>query len=50
VASYLARYLNVPSARIPGDDGESLDNLPANAAARSRTRQLKPDHSVAWVE
>jgi hypothetical protein len=21
-----------------------------NAAARSRTRQLKPDHSVAWVE
>jgi nitrite reductase/ring-hydroxylating ferredoxin subunit len=31
MALYLARYLNVPPARIPGDDGESLDNLPANA-------------------
>jgi hypothetical protein len=31
MALYLARYLNVPPARIPGDDGESLDNLPTNA-------------------
>ena len=31
MALYLARYLNVPPARIPGDDGESLDNLPASA-------------------
>jgi nitrite reductase/ring-hydroxylating ferredoxin subunit len=31
MALYLARYLNVPPARIPGDDGETLDNLPANA-------------------
>jgi nitrite reductase/ring-hydroxylating ferredoxin subunit len=31
MALYLARYLNVPPARIPGDNGESLDNLPANA-------------------
>jgi hypothetical protein len=31
MALYLARYLNVPPSRIPGDDGESLDNLPANA-------------------
>src|SRR6516162_1743886 len=31
MALYLARYLNVPPARIPGDDGELLDALPANA-------------------
>jgi nitrite reductase/ring-hydroxylating ferredoxin subunit len=31
MALYLARYLNVPPARIPGDAGESLDDLPANA-------------------
>ena len=28
---YLARYLNVPPARIPGDGGEPLDDLPASA-------------------
>src|SRR5262245_30175288 len=27
---YLARYLNVPPARIPGEDGEPLDDLPAD--------------------
>jgi nitrite reductase/ring-hydroxylating ferredoxin subunit len=31
MALYLARYLNVPPARIPGDGGELLDDLPANA-------------------
>ena len=31
MALYLARYLNVPPARIPGDSGERLDDLPANA-------------------
>jgi nitrite reductase/ring-hydroxylating ferredoxin subunit len=31
MALYLARYLNVPSARIPGDGGEPLDDLPASA-------------------
>ena len=31
MALYLARYLNVPPARIPGDDSEPLDDLPANA-------------------
>ena len=31
MALYLARYLNVPPARIPGDGGEPLDDLPANA-------------------
>jgi nitrite reductase/ring-hydroxylating ferredoxin subunit len=31
MALYLARYLNVPPARVPGDGGEPLDDLPANA-------------------
>jgi nitrite reductase/ring-hydroxylating ferredoxin subunit len=31
MALYLARYLNVPPARIPGDGGEPLDDLSANA-------------------
>jgi nitrite reductase/ring-hydroxylating ferredoxin subunit len=31
MALYLARYLNVPPARIPGDSGEPLDDLPASA-------------------
>ena len=28
MAIYLARYLNVPPARLPGDDGSPLDDLP----------------------
>jgi len=32
MALYLTRYLNVPPARIPGDRGEQLDDLPADAA------------------
>ena len=31
MALYLARYLNIPPARIPGDGGERLDDLPADA-------------------
>jgi len=31
MALYLARYLNVPPARIPGEGGERLDDLPADA-------------------
>jgi nitrite reductase/ring-hydroxylating ferredoxin subunit len=31
MALYLARYLNVPPARIPGENGEQLDDLPADA-------------------
>jgi hypothetical protein len=27
---YLTRYLNVPAFRIPGEDGEQLDDLPAD--------------------
>jgi hypothetical protein len=33
MAFYLARHLNVPPARIPGEDGEPLDDLPADADA-----------------
>ena len=31
MALYLARYLNVPPARIPGEGGEPLHDLPADA-------------------
>ncbi|MFL5032697.1 MAG: Rieske (2Fe-2S) protein [Xanthobacteraceae bacterium] len=31
MALYLARYLNVPPARMPGEGGEQLDDLPADA-------------------
>ena len=31
MALYLARYLNVPPARIPGEDPGQLDDLPADA-------------------
>jgi nitrite reductase/ring-hydroxylating ferredoxin subunit len=30
MALYLARYLNVPPARLPGEDGEQLGDLPAD--------------------
>ncbi|MGC2078725.1 MAG: Rieske (2Fe-2S) protein [Xanthobacteraceae bacterium] len=30
MALYLTRYLNVPPAGIPGENGEQLDDLPAN--------------------
>ena len=30
MALYLARYLNVPPARIPGEGGDQLDDLPAD--------------------
>jgi nitrite reductase/ring-hydroxylating ferredoxin subunit len=30
MAVYLARYLNVPPQRLPGDDGDRLDDLPAD--------------------
>jgi hypothetical protein len=30
MALYLTRYLNVPPARIPGDDGEQLEDLPTD--------------------
>ncbi|MDJ1157515.1 Rieske (2Fe-2S) protein [Chelatococcus sp. SYSU_G07232] len=31
MALYLARYLNVPPARLPGEDGDGLDDLPREA-------------------
>jgi hypothetical protein len=33
MALYLTRYLNVPPARIPGESGEPLDDLPTDAKA-----------------
>src|SRR5262245_56952848 len=33
MAPYLARYLNVPPARIPGDGDDRLDDLPADVDA-----------------
>lgn len=33
MAVYLARYLNVPAARLPGEAGDGLDDLPADAEA-----------------
>ena len=33
MAVYLARYLNVPPARLPGENGDRLDDLPSHAAA-----------------
>ncbi len=33
MALYLTRYLNVPPARIPGEDGEQLDDLPTDSEA-----------------
>jgi nitrite reductase/ring-hydroxylating ferredoxin subunit len=33
MALYLTRYLNVPPARIPGEGGERLDDLPADPEA-----------------
>jgi nitrite reductase/ring-hydroxylating ferredoxin subunit len=33
MALYLARYLNVPPARIPGDGGDLLDDLPTDLEA-----------------
>jgi hypothetical protein len=32
MALYLTRYLNVPPARIPGEGGEQLDDLPTDVA------------------
>ena len=31
MALYLARYLNVPPAALPGESGEGLEDLPATA-------------------
>ena len=33
MALYLARYLNVPPARLPGEQGEALDDLPSQPMA-----------------
>jgi hypothetical protein len=57
MALYLTRYLNVPPARIPGEGGEQLDDLPADAGmirgalldAFDRQRQVDlAARLVAW--
>ena len=44
MALYLTRYLNVPPARIPGEDGDQLDDLPADDGddPRRLARCLRP--------
>ena len=44
MALYLTRYLNVPPARIPGEGGERLDDLPADEETiRDRpARRVRP--------
>jgi hypothetical protein len=49
MALYLARYLNVPPARIPGEDGERLDDLPADEQMiRGRTPGVRRVESI-WL-
>ena len=38
MALYLARHLSVPPALIPGEDGEQLDDLPADPETIRATR------------
>ena len=56
MALYLARYLNVPPARIPGDGGEQLDDLPriqrrsappCSTPSTGRDRSISPHALVA---
>src|SRR5262249_24147387 len=55
MALYLTRYLNVPPARIPGDDGEQLDDLPTDvekiraALLDAFDRQLQVDLAARLV-
>ena len=55
MALYLARYLNVPPARIPGEGGEQLDDLPADAEMiraallNALDRQRQVDHAARLV-
>ena len=56
MALYLARYLNVPPARIPGEGGEQLDDLPADsetigaALLDAFDRQRRVDLAASLVE
>src|SRR5580693_6229032 len=55
MALYLTRYLNVPPARIPGEEGDRLDDLPANEEAIQTAlldafdRQRQIDHAARLV-
>jgi hypothetical protein len=41
MALYLARHLSVPPALIPGEDGEQLDDLPADPETIRATRMRR---------
>ena len=45
MAVYLARYLNVPPARLPGEGGDRLDDLPDDD--RGNPRGFAGAHSIA---
>ena len=47
MAVYLARYLNVPPARLPGEGGDALDDLPADG--RGRCARLCSTPSTAGI-
>ena len=49
IAVYLARYLNVPPARLPGEDGDRLDDLP-DTIADIRTALLEAFDPQRQVE
>ena len=55
MALYLTRYLNVPPARMPSEDGEQLDDLPADAETICAAlldafdRQRQVDHVARLV-
>ena len=55
MALYLARYLNVPPAALPGEDGDRLDDLPTRvediqvALLESFDRQQQVDASARLV-
>jgi hypothetical protein len=55
MALYLTRYLNVPPARIPGEGGDGLDDLPADEEAIQTAlldafdRQRQIDHAARLV-
>ncbi len=46
LALYLTRYLNVPPARIAGEDGELLDDLPADPEIRAALLDAWPSSNL----
>jgi hypothetical protein len=61
MAVHLARYLNVPPTRLPGEDGDRLDDLPhtiertawlsaVQKSIRGGAPELKPPHGKVEAE